>query len=122
MSADQARAMVRTLSRVAVSAARLWAVLPPAIPSTPLDPGRTSDQAVAPVAARCVIRLVVSLRRDERALDSARCWLIDNLPGTVIARGKASASTWTKSRKRFGERRRPSSSRGGDIKINGMTT
>jgi hypothetical protein len=31
------------------------------------------------------------------------------------------ALTWTRSRKRFGERRRRSSWRGGDTKINGMT-
>jgi hypothetical protein len=46
LTADQARAMVRMWSRVVVSVARLWLVLPPAIPTTPLEPGRISDQAV----------------------------------------------------------------------------
>jgi hypothetical protein len=46
MSADQAPAMVMTWSRVVVSAARLWVVLPPAALTTPLEPGRISDQAV----------------------------------------------------------------------------
>jgi hypothetical protein len=45
LSADQARAMVRGWSWVVVLAARWW-VLPPAIPTTPLEPGRISDQAV----------------------------------------------------------------------------
>jgi hypothetical protein len=74
------------------------------------------------VAARFGIRLVARVGVMRGALDLVRYRPIDNRAGTVIARGKASALAWTKSRKRFGERRRPSSWRGGDIKINGMTT
>jgi hypothetical protein len=39
------------------------------------------------VAARRGIRLVKSRRRDERALDFGRYWLIDNRSGTALAGG-----------------------------------
>ena len=40
------------------------------------------------VAARRGMRLAKSHRRDERALDFGRYWLIDNQAGTVIAGGQ----------------------------------
>jgi hypothetical protein len=40
------------------------------------------------VAARRGLRLAKSRRRDERALDFGRYWLIDNRTGTVIAGGQ----------------------------------
>ena len=85
MSADQAQVMVRTWSRVLVSAARLW-VLPPAIPTT-VGSGPHFDQAVKPPGtARSGIRLVNSRRCDERALDFVQHWQIDNRAETVIVR------------------------------------
>ena len=122
MSADQAQVMVRTWSRVLVLAARLWLVLPPAPLTTPSEPGRIFDQAVKPPGtARSGIRLVNSRRCDERALDFVQHWQIDNRAETVIVRRRLGLRPG-RNRGRDPMSGAVALSRGGDIKINGMTT
>ena len=80
------RAIVRTWSRVVVSAARLW-VLPPAIPTT-VGSGPHFDQAVWPPGGSKLWDSACGSRRcDERALVFVRYRRIDNRAGIVVARG-----------------------------------